>query len=270
MKPNRSYNIIPLILAGFLLVSSCKKENNTPVLLITPTALRQTANPEDVVIYNLSVTSNTRLSFFRIYLQPQNSFEVLIHDSSLVTKNFSWKYQYLVPKETAGKLLTFRFNVIDENGTETNVLRQIQVGDVSLVLSTGLEFFSRPNVSNNAFDLENLVQTTAAISDSSLRDLQEYTADTTLQSPVHYWFSPAGGKFVKANTFDFGNASLVSAKNAFESSIQKDVSDSLEINDIYITRIGGISPASYAVIKITGIVDQPGITQDKFVFDVKK
>jgi len=259
-----------LLITLFTINSSCKKEIEKPYFIVTPEGLRQNADPGDVVTYNITVKSGSRLNKFRIYLQPENQFEALYLDSNISTSNFNYRFQYQVTNAFSGKLLELRFNAIDEAGNSVDYIRQIQVGDILLSLSTGHTMYSRPNLNSNSFNLIDLQNESSSIADSSTRDLEEFTADTTLQHPARIWFSPAGGKFVKANNFDFGNASVESAKDAFESSIQSDFTDSLWVNDIYIHKITRTSLPQYVVIKIKEIRDSAGIANDYYGFDIKK
>jgi hypothetical protein len=259
--------LITLITLSFL--TACKKENDKPVIIVSPSELIQYGNPGDVIDWNISITSDIKLARLIIKVQPVNSFEQVYKDSLLYTKNFSWKLQYLIPQSQAGKLVYFNFTVIDEDGNESVALKEIQVGDELLTETSGLQFFTRSNLSNNAFDLEALLQSSTT-SDSTIRDIQEFTQDTTLQSPTSYWFSPAAGKFVKANSYDYGNATLLTAKNLFLGSIQKDVTDSLVAGDIYITKLGSTSVDKYVVLKIISINDSPGNNFDNYTFNVKK
>jgi len=270
MKNLKSTGILSIFFFIALLALSCKKENEKPYILISPEELRQFADPGEVVTYNITVKSSEKLNKFRIYLIPENQFETLYLDSNIATSNFSFRFQFQVPSQYTGKLIELRFNAIDEAGNTVDAIRQIQVGDILLTLYTAQQMATYPNLNGNAYNLQLLQNESSSIADSSVRDLQEYSLDTTSQSPSKIWFSPAGGKFVKSNNFDFGNASFGSAKAAFESSIQADFTDSLVPNDIYIHKILRGSSPDYTVIKIVAINDSLGIAGDYYLFDIKK
>jgi hypothetical protein len=258
-----------MILLFAVSVAGCKKKNDKPVIIVTPADFRISGLPGDIKDWNISITSEVKLARLIIKIQPENDFETTYKDTLLYTKNFTYKLQYLIPPSVAGKLLYFSFTAIDEDGNEGLALKQIQVGDELLTEVSGLQFFTRSNPGNNAFDLENLVQT-SAFNDSTVRDIEEFTGDSTLQYPVGYWYSPAGGKFVKANTYDYGNATLLSAKNVFDNSIQTDVTDSLVSGDTYIMKLGSMTQNKYVVLKVININDSPGNNFDNYTFNVKK
>ncbi len=260
--------ILMLVLLA-LFTGSCKKKNDKPVVIVTPSDFRISGLPGEVKDWNISVTSEVKLARLIVKIQPENAFETVYKDTFLYTKNFSYKLQYLIPAAYAGKLLYFSFSAVDEDGNEGLALKQIQVGDELLTEYTGLQFLTRSNPGNNAFDLDSLDQT-SAFNDSTVRDIQEYATDTTLQYPTALWFSPAGGKFVKANNYDYGNATLLTAKNIYEGSIQMDITDSIVANDVYITKLGSNTTSKYVVLKIISVNDNPGNNFDNYTFNVKK
>jgi hypothetical protein len=259
-----------LIIFFTISIISCKKDGDDIVISVQPNELRQTGNPGDVITYQISVQSKNKLGYFRIYLQPENQFENLIIDSALISNNFNFRFQYQIPNVYAGKLLYLRLVATDENGKEATALRQIKVGDELLNSYSGLKLRTRANSLESAFNLETISPEIAFTADSTNRDLQEFTQDTTSQSPSMIWFSPAGGKFVKSNNFDFANATYLSVKSAFESSVRADLTDSLRVNDIYIHLIGGTTPPAYVAIRIADISDSIGISNDYYLFDIKK
>ena len=256
--------------ALFLLGTACKKKNDNPVINITPDELIQYGIPGNIKDWNISITSDIKLSRLIVYTEIQNELEQVYKDSALSTKNFSWKLQYLIPAAAAGKLIYFRFRVIDDDGNETIAVKEISVGDQLLVETGSFQFYTRRNLTNNAFDLENSMATTVGIADSTLRDLQEYTTDTASFTPSYHLFSPAGGKFVYANSFDYGQATFLSTKNFFEGGVSYDVTDSVATNNIYIMKLGSTVTAKYIVIKIVQVTDASGSDPDYYSFKIKK
>jgi hypothetical protein len=261
---------IVLILLAVVWVAGCKKKNEKPVVIVTPSELIQYGNPGDVIDWNISVTSEVKLSRLIVKIQPQGEFEQVYKDTLVYAKNFTWKLQYLIPQSQAGKMVYFNFTAIDEDGNEGVALKEVQVGDELLTELTGLQFKTRSNLGNNAFDLEGVVAASSSTSDSTIRDLQEYVLDTTSQSPAYKWFSPAGGKFVIANTYDYANATALTVKSQYDNSVKDDFTDSLIVGNKYITKLGSTTVDKYVVILITGINDGPGNNSDTYTFSIKK
>jgi len=261
---------ITLIFALFaIFLFACERKNEKPVVIVSPFELIQTGNPGDVKSYSIKVESEISLSRFRIFTKFENEFEILYKDSALSTKNFNWNFEYKIPQTAAGKVIYFRFSAIDTDGNEGLAVKEIITGDKLLIENTGLQFYSFSNSANNAFNLETLGQESYT-SDSTNRDIQEYVSDSlNIASPSYKWTSPAGGKFVKANTYDYANATLLTAKNIYDGSIALVNTDSLVVGDIYITRLGSLTQDKYCVLKITGINEIAG-SGDNYTFNVKK
>lgn len=263
-----------VILTGvclFLLASCKKKEEAIPLVEVTPTDFRVNAKAGDIISKGIKVTSEKVITRFIIKVQVQNDFQTVFLDSTNIgTKTMSYTFQYKVPETAVGKLIYLSFAAIDQDGTEGKDLKQIYVSDLSLTETQGHQFNSAFNINNNAFNLESLVANSASFTDSSHRDLQEFIADSSIQSITYKWYAPTYAKFVKANSFNYAQATVASVESQYLNSIQANVTDSIQIGDIYITRLNLAAVPKYVVIKITGITDQPGYINDSYIFNVKK
>jgi hypothetical protein len=258
-----------LVIVVFVAFCSCKKKNEQPIIEITPESIIQYGTPGDVISWNISASSEVKLARFIIKIQPENDFQFTYQDTLLYSKTVSIFFQYKIPPAYAGKLLYFTFTVLDEDGNEAVGLKELSVGDQLLTEYTGLQFFIRSHNGNNAFDLETIAPS-SSFNDSTVRDLEEFVTDTTSENPSYFWRSPAGGKFVKANSYDYANATLLSAKNLFDGSIQMDITDSIAADDKYIVRLGSSATEKFVVIKITSITNIPGNNSDVYTFNIKK
>ncbi|MBK8847237.1 MAG: hypothetical protein IPO27_12115 [Bacteroidetes bacterium] len=255
----------------FLFASCKKKEEAVPLFEVTPTDFRVSAKAGDIISKGIKVTSEKAITRFIIKVQIQNDFQTIFLDSNNIgTKTLSYTFQYKVPETAVGKLIYLSFAAIDEDGTEGKDLKQIYVSDQSLTESQGHQFNSGFNINNNAFNLELLEPNSAVFTDSSSRDLQEYIPDSSIQSLTYKWFAPTYAKFVKSNNFNYAQATVSSVESQYLNSIQINVTDSIQIGDIYITRLNLAAIPKYVVIKITGITDQPGYINDSYIFNVKK
>lgn len=255
----------------FVLFSACKKKEDTyPIVLPTPSDFRLYAKAGDIVTITINVTSDIQLKEFIIKTQVQNDLVDVYVDTAISNKSFSYLLQYKVPQSAAGKLIYLTYIAYDQDGNEGKNLQQIFVNDVVLDELTGLSFHSGLHTTNNAFDLEALMPVTAGLADSTTRDLQEYITDSTTQGLSYKWKSPARGKFVKANTYNYANATYQTAEALYNVSLPVDITDSLSINDIYVMKLGSTILNKYVVLKITGMVDQPGTDNDTYTFNLKK
>lgn len=252
-------------------ISSCKKDKEVyPIVLSTPSDFRLYAKPGDIVSISIKVTSEIQLRQFILKTQIVNELEIVELDSAINNKSFEYYFQYKVPETAAGRLIYLTYIAYDVDGNQGKNLQQIFVSDLTLKETAGLEFHSGFHFTNNAFDLETLLPATASLTDSTFRDLQSYITDSTIQDLPFYWKSPARGKFVRANNYNYALATLQTAESLYNASLPTDITDSLVVNDIYIMKLGSMVAKKYVVIKITGLVDQPGTDNDLYTFNVKK
>lgn len=264
-----TYLVLLIAISSFY---SCKKKINDPIVFISPSDLYQYGNPGDVKLWNVTVTGDAKIVRFMIQTVIENSFVTTFLDTSLSLKEFNYTMQYEIPNAAAGKSVSITFRAFDEEGNEGTNVKGIFVGDKLLTEQSGLEFFTLGRGTNNGFNLETVSQVTVGV-DSAIIDLQENTVDT-LENPVYKWKSPAAGQsaFVKANNYDYANATEITSKQVFDASTKQAVTDSLISGDIYITKLGGVTPSKYMVIKIVSIIDEApgGPAFDRYVFNIKK
>jgi hypothetical protein len=267
---------IKSFLAAFLclatvFISSCKKDKDSvPKVSITPTPLYIYGNIDDLLAFGITVTSDVPLSKFYISQQPENQVPYTVLDSSISTKGTSFTYYYRLPASQAGKSVIFEFKAVDENGNEGKEARRVFIAApaaVTLTETSGHRMYSNLSINPDAYNLEtNAPQFSTA--DTTLRDIQDMSGTDTVL--LKNWSSPAGGKFVLYNGFDYANATNVSTVNAYTGGVKLTQLSNLAIGDIIITKLGSLSTNKYVVIRITDIVDMPGKDNDYYEFSIKK
>ena len=262
----------------FLMVSvfinACSDDTlKQPLVTTTPTDLNLYAKTGDVVSVNIKVQSDVALSRFYITSKIDNSFQTTTLDSSISTKEFNINYEYQIPASASGKSIIFTYNAVDVDGNAGKDIKRIVVSaDTSVILveTAGHQIFSGKSLNHkDAYDLESNAIKYSALADSSSRDIQDNPLDTTSNLSLS-WISPAGGKFVRFNGFDYANATDISSSNAYASGAKVDIMDNIQLNDILITKLGSISTNKYVVLKITNITDAPGKEFDSYSFSIKK
>ena len=105
----------------------------------------------------------------------------------------------------------------------------------------------------------------------------KHIEDNTIIDSLHVdsslsrtWISPANLKFVRYNNFDYANATSSSVKNAYKSGVKVDHLNNISTNDIILTYIPSLSEeTAYYAIKIIYIIDDVGVEQDKYIFNIK-
>ena len=108
--------------------------------------------------------------------------------------------------------------------------------------------------------------------DSARRDLEDVPLTPFVTEISRTWRSPAGGRFVRFNEFDYANATDVSLESAFLAGIPSETIENIAIGDMILVKLGSL-PAEqrfYAVMKIMDVVDEPGTADnDRYVFNMK-
>jgi hypothetical protein len=267
---------IPLLcIMPLMLLTACKRENNLPVLRLSPVNHDIDVVSGQVVAFSITGSSdNSSLSRMIIKSKRGNGFTNTLIDSVISGSSFRWEWEYQVAHATASYVELFTFILIDANGEQMSTTRALYVtlGETVLTETSGHLFYSRNSAvfPESAFDLQDRVQVIYT-ADSARRDLQDNPSgpgDALSRS----WISPAGGRFVRFNGYDYANATDVSLRNAFLSGIPVEVVSDIQVGDIILTRLGSL-PANtsfYAALRITGLVDDAGSADnDRYQFNLK-
>jgi len=164
--------------------------------------------------------------------------------------------------------------VFDANGESMTTQRTLYVtlGATVLTETTGHLFYSGNSTthSESAFDLQDRVQVLYT-TDSTRRDIQDSPPSGIGEDIGRRWISPAGGRLVSANSFNYANATDVALRNAFESSLPLQELSGIASGDIILTRLGS-QPANtsyYVAMRVTEVIDEPGTDNDRYMFNMK-
>jgi hypothetical protein len=252
----------------------CKKDEVIPLTLkVTPGFLVFSSKAGNVIQFTAEVTSPTELKNFSITSKTGTSFTQTLLDSTIAgIKKFKMTYEYLIQNSNSDYSVILNFRVIDIDGAEISSARQINVviNNSPLTEYTGNTFYSLGSAKADAYDLVNLSPEFSTIAAVGIRDLQNSSDYDTSFTLARSWISPAGGKFVSYNGFDYVNATKLSLENAYLTGVQQDKISNLQEDDIILTRLGRSDSVIYAAIKIIYIIDQDSSKNDRYVFSLKK
>ncbi|MBK8226343.1 MAG: hypothetical protein IPK70_04105 [Flavobacteriales bacterium] len=259
-----------------LAFSACKRGNDIPVLTVSPSSPVIAVTSGNVVAFRILGSSDkSSLSRLTITSKRDNDFTVTVVDTSLSGSAFSWDWEYEVPHAAAAYSTKLTFDLYEEDGDRMSARRTLSVslGATLLTETTGHQLYSRNSAiqGESAFDLEERVPVLYTV-DSTRRDIQDNPASASDTQLSRSWISPAGGRMVRFNGFDYANATNVSVRNAFNSGVPLEEMSSIAVNDIIIVRLGSL-PANvshYALIRITDILDVDGTADnDRYTFNLK-
>lgn len=267
-----------LIATAVFIFSSCKKDKEPPVIIITPTPLQIIGNANDIVNFKIEIKSNVKLSRFILKSQPENIAPSTLLDTAITTKNATFNYFYKLPESLAGKSTTLSFKAIDENGLSNENFRVVYINPmpkitpIALTETAGHRMYRYRSTHFDAYNLETNSGEYSLIADSTARDIQDMT-DTNNVTLSKNWKSPADGKFILytgGTGFDYANATDSTTIGAYASGLKSSLLYNLQIGDVIISKLGSMSANKYVVLRITNIVDAAGKNDDYYEFSIKK
>lgn len=266
---------ITAIVASSLIISCKKDKNSKPVVSVSPEPLYIYGNVGDLIAFKIYVNSDFALNKFVITGQADNETPHLLLDTAITTKGTSFTYYYRLPLNLAGKSIVLDFKAEDSNGMTGESAKRVfvtalsAVQPVALTESSGHRMYSNLSLTNqDAYNLETKMAENSMTADTASRDIQDMSASSSTLSLS--WKSPAGGKFVVFNSFDYANATDSSTISAYSAGVKYSILYNLQLNDIIITKLGSVSTNKYVVMRITDIVDAVGKDGDYYEFTIKK
>jgi hypothetical protein len=267
--------ILPVLLLAGLLLGACKKENTIPILTVTPNAPDIDVVSGNVIAFEVRGRSdNSSLARVIITSKKANSFSVVRLDTAISGTNFAYGFEYLVEHATVPYTEELKFQLIDANGKDMVTTRTLYVtlGAVVLTETAGHSFYSANSFANPeaAFDLEERVPVLVSV-DSTRRDIQDDPLSAGDTDISRRWRSPAGGRFVRFNGFDYANATNISVQNAFDSGVPVELLTNVQAGDVILMQLGSqpLTSRFYAVIRVVDVLDQPGPDNDRYLFNMK-
>ncbi len=256
-----------------LSIIGCKKNKDSkPLVSITPYQLYIIGHPGDVVTFGVDVTSDESLKRFTITAKPEGMVPFVVLDTAITTHGATFDFYYLLPAAYVGKSIVMDFKAEDQNGVVGAAGRRVFIeavvsNETTLTETAGHRMYSNLSLNQDAYDLEANAGVFST-ADSTLRDMQDNSDTASVLSNT--WKSPAGGKFVRFNSYDYANATDSTAANAYLSGVKLTTVSSITVADVLITKLGSITGNKYVVIRVTDIVDVAGKDNDYYEFSIKK
>ena len=271
------------ILTGFLAVllisfalttlTSCKKDKTDDekiTIYVSPAATFIDATPGEYKNFSIVGSSPSKLSRLKITYKKEGGALSTLLDTTLETKKISFSFPFQIPTYgTQNIYLNLYFELTDVEGETALAAKGLNVlfANYPLTQTVDNELYSRSSGQPSAYNLRSassLIYTNAWTEDMNISDTLQ--ADTL----SHSWISPGGGQFVRKNSFDFANASLTDLRNAYEASAKTNKISNLTTGDIILFKQTYGIEVFYAAIKVTGVQNNPGSSNDKYIFDIKK
>ncbi|MCB9363022.1 MAG: hypothetical protein H6587_00485 [Flavobacteriales bacterium] len=265
---NSSKKLVVLLLTVLFFIG-CKKntEEANEGITITPVDNYFEKQPGNIINFTVKFESRKELVKYRITETIDNSNSTTIKEENISGKNYLDWFDYTVPQfEDYGTHdIKLVFSAFDIDGNSMNRAKVIYVNIEERILAeySGNNMYSSLTNQFNAYDLLTSTPKYSSDSTSHIIDLSVTNPNDTLSRS---WASPYGIKFVKHNSFDYGNATDLTVQNAYNSGIKNDTLRNLATDDVILTKIND----SYVALKLIYVIDDPGKTNDKYIFSIKR
>jgi len=253
-----------------VLLATCTKEKEEPVLHVSPYDIYITASPDEILTFNITCQADVDLQRLLITSKELESFTQVELDTTISGTNYTYRFEFLVPEVAENTTIYLEFTMEMKNGETIKTGRVIEVLIVDQLLeeTAGHEMYSRFSGKENAYDLYNGDALYSHLADSSLMHIMDTTDSDNL---LKRWISPAGALFVRFNDFDYANCTNSSVKQAFNSGADHEFIDNLLTGDILLVKLfDSEADSRFIALKITSIHDNPGSEADRYIFNIKK
>ncbi|MCB9335587.1 MAG: hypothetical protein H6586_05520 [Flavobacteriales bacterium] len=261
-------SIFYFTILSLVLFHSCKKdEEQNSGITITPTEDYLLRDTSDVINFTVKIESRNELAKYRV-TQTINNSTITVKEETISGKTHIDWYDYTVPNSfnTYGRHeIKLIFSSFDVSGNTMNKAKivYVDINDRTLSETSGNTMYSALSNQFNAYDL--LTNTPKYNSDSTSH-VFDFSTSNPSDSLGKTWISPSGIKFVKLNGFDYANATESTVKNAYNSSIKNDTIRNIAPQDVIITKVN----QTYMALQLIYVIDDVGVNQDRYIFNIKK
>jgi len=232
---------------------------------------RQIAVSETKILYEVSCSSlSSKLSKFRIKSFDSEYGEISYLDSTINREKFNYAFIYHVPefvRDTVEVTLKIYAEDLNYNSYELNLWVTVTGGAGLLSELSGIVIYSGSSRRANAFSLRTPSQPfLMALADSIDIDVYDLPNPINPETLSKEWHSNTDVRFVKANSFNYANATTTTVKATYASSVRNLYLSNIQTNDIILV---GRNENAEAAIMITDVVDNSEIDNDFYRFNIK-
>lgn len=262
------YLVVTIIVLFAIACDNSDDEDKSYGMNISPSENYLSRKGGSVINFTISIQSAENLTRYRI-TEVINDFSTkTLKDQNISGKFHSDWFDYTVPDtfEFGKHEIKLIFSTFDVRGTEMKRAKIINVNitDRKLEEFAGNTMYSSISNQFDAYDLLTGTPKYSSDSTSHIIDLSKPNSNDFLSKS---WTSPVPDiKFVRFNSFDYGNATNQSVKTAYDTGIKNDTIRNLNDEDILLTKIND----KFVAVKIQLVIDQSGYDNDRYVFNIKR
>lgn len=263
------------ILTGLGILTSCGGEDEP---LITPPAptisieqgTQSSAYPGETLVLSAVVNGNATIVQADVYRDQVNIASYPL-DANFQTFTIP-EVEYTIPESDAGQVVTFTFEARDENDkTATAEYNLTVLAETPMAYdSVGAILGSKIGVAPSAWSL---VSNERLGKDAAGADMQNPSigTGTVEQQWIKGWDGESSTTFVKANNFDYENATVEAAAATFADGTPTAEVRNVAVGDIYIANMRGAG--NYAVIQVAAVSENivnEETNTERILFNYKK
>ena len=250
--------------------------NEGPLMFVTPDDLHVYSEVGDVTSFEITITSEVGLASVAVesLIDDNKSFTQTEFTATLSGEgSYSYNFEIMSPLGAAGESVVLTFIATDSEGLRATRFKRMwveeeSVGPAYLSETAGHVMYAKYSGSADSYNLEKGLSGFSNFVDSTDRDIEDNALSDTVMTISRSWISPAGGKFVRFNSFNYPNATDTLLVDAYNSGAKLGKIDNLQVGDIILTKVGG-SSGKYLALKLTQISDPDSTHQDFYMFNVK-
>lgn len=266
--------IVLVIAAGSMIFTSCSKDETKPAPTISVTNNKTTylitATADTTITFNVTVKAEAEIDQFTIKKTVGSTTTSYGNPTGYSGKtDYVYNFQETFTPSMSYPI-SFTFKVIDKEGQEASITVTIEkinsptTTPLNTEITNGV-IWNLIGPNKGAWDLVNNVGVSSSEPDAN-KDMKNTT--TVNDGWKNEWTSMNGTMFVKANSYDYNNATLEAAVAAYNAGTPSTTVTNPAVGDIYIAKLRGGN--TYVVIKVTNIDVTANDNLDKIEFSYKK
>ncbi len=212
----------------------------------------------------MPVNRFTLTSYDPVYLQNT----LLDTMPKTAVKQFETKFVYTIPQFSEPNTIELTATAYNTAGEQeqTTIWLDVKPKEVELRSIDNITMYSAASGKNSAFSLTRMaVADTMSLQNDSLFFAELQSEDETLQSPTLAWYSPTY-YFSRFESFNFGEATQLTVKNAYSSSNSNKIIKDLHTDDVILF---GTDKQAVGAIKVLSVIDEDGTNNDRYIFSIK-
>lgn len=249
-----------------------EKDASDVILLVDPSYVK--AAEGDVVRFNIETwTLHDHMASLEISSFDQKTGEAGLESRTLDARKYTGEFLYIVP-ETGGEIsrVEISFEATDNMGNTQSVTAYVDIsGDDAAIeeAASSVMMYSPASGKPDGFSLKTLQTLYVSASESADVDIyvrEEENPDAPDQMSTS-WMSGSGLLFCKMSSgVDYASITPSRLRALYEASTLSKAAVDISQGDVILV---GTDTFPLGIILVTGVYDDPGTENDRYIFNIK-